>query len=156
MKKTALLPLCAFLALITLTYANHFGNSFHFDDSHTVQENPYIRDLRNIPRIFTDADTFSTLPANRTWRPIVTASLAVDYWLGGYGAAARRVIFWDSAPTQNISSGDLWFDTTDGGLYVSWDDGTNQQWVGVLCCSFHPTRRPASVFSSGNGTAISG
>jgi protein O-mannosyl-transferase len=82
-KKTALLPLCALLVLVTLTYANHFGNSFHFDDSHTVQENPYIRDLRNIPRIFTDANTFSTLPANRTWRPIVTASLAVDYWLGG-------------------------------------------------------------------------
>ena len=64
-------------------YSNHFGNSFHFDDSHTVVQNPYIRNLSNIPKFFTDATTFSVLPANRTWRPLVSASLAFDYWLGG-------------------------------------------------------------------------
>lgn len=64
-------------------YSNHFGNSFHFDDSHTVVQNPYIRSLGNIPKFFTDATTFSVLPANRTWRPLVSASLAFDYWLGG-------------------------------------------------------------------------
>jgi tetratricopeptide (TPR) repeat protein len=64
-------------------YSNHFGNSFHFDDSHTVVQNPYIRSLSNIPRFFTDATTFSVLPANRTWRPLVSVSLAFDYWLGG-------------------------------------------------------------------------
>lgn len=77
--RQVLLPLCAVLALVTLTYKNHFHNGFHFDDFHTVTTNPYIRDLRNIPLIFKDADTFSTLPANRGWRPLVTASLAVDY-----------------------------------------------------------------------------
>lgn len=71
----------ALLALVTLVYVNHFGNDFHFDDSHAVVNNPYIRDLRNLPRILTDPDTFSTLPANRSWRPVVTASLAIDYWL---------------------------------------------------------------------------
>jgi protein O-mannosyl-transferase len=64
-------------------YSNHFANSFHFDDSHTVVQNPYIRSLSNIPRFFVDATTFSVLPANRTWRPLVSASLALDYWLGG-------------------------------------------------------------------------
>src|SRR5579883_424254 len=63
-------------------YSNHFGNSFHFDDSHTVVQNPYIRSLSNVPRFFTDATTFSVLPANRTWRPLVSTSLAFDYWLG--------------------------------------------------------------------------
>jgi tetratricopeptide (TPR) repeat protein len=71
--------LCAVLALVTATYSNHFHNGFHFDDFHTVTTNPYIRDLRNIPLIFEDADTFSTLPANRGWRPLVTSSLAIDY-----------------------------------------------------------------------------
>jgi tetratricopeptide (TPR) repeat protein len=76
------IPLLAMLALVTLVYANHFHNDFHFDDFHTITSNPYIRDLRNIPRFFTDADTFSTLPANRSWRPLVSTSLAIDYWLG--------------------------------------------------------------------------
>ncbi len=83
MSKRNILCLGALLALVTLVYANHFHNDFHFDDSHAVVSNPYIRDLRNLPRILTDPDTFSTLPANRSWRPVVTASLAIDYWLAG-------------------------------------------------------------------------
>lgn len=80
--KPHFVALAAVLALVTITYANHFRNDFHFDDFHTVNTNPYIRDLRNIPLIFSDADTFSTLPANRGWRPLVTTSLAIDYALG--------------------------------------------------------------------------
>ena len=79
--------LFAALAVIAVctAYANHFHNSFHFDDSHTIQDNVYIRDLHNIPRFFTDATTFSSLPSNQTWRPIVSMSLALDYHLAhGY------------------------------------------------------------------------
>ena len=77
------LILAALLLAVSLAYSNHFGNDFHFDDFHTVTNNPWIRSLRNIPRFFTDAETSSTLPANRAWRPLVTSSLAIDYWLGG-------------------------------------------------------------------------
>jgi protein O-mannosyl-transferase len=74
----ALLAVCG-------AYANSFHNGFHFDDFHTVVDNPYIREWRNIPRFFTDATTFSVLPANRTYRPFVSMSLAMDYALGhGY------------------------------------------------------------------------
>ena len=75
----AALVLCA----VTLTYSNHFENCLFFDDFHTVKDNVYIRYLGNIPRFFTDATTFSVEPANRSWRPLVTTSLAIDYWLGG-------------------------------------------------------------------------
>lgn len=64
-------------------YARHFDNSFHFDDSHSVEQNPHIRTLSNISTFFFDATTFSVLPLNQSYRPVVTASLAVDYWLGG-------------------------------------------------------------------------
>jgi len=75
--------LCVGLTLAVLAaYANHFDNDFHFDDFHTVNNNPYIRDLRNIPYFFTDAFTFSTMPDHATWRPLVSMSLAIDYWLG--------------------------------------------------------------------------
>ena len=76
---------CGMLALVLFTYGNHFHNSFHFDDSHAIVDNPYVRDLRNIPRFFTDGVTSSALPANRTYRPVVSTSLAIDYRLGhGY------------------------------------------------------------------------
>lgn len=79
------LPLTLVLLAVCAAYSNHFQNGFHFDDSHAVVDNPYIRSLHNLPRFFRDATTFSVLPANRTYRPIVSASLAIDYALGhGY------------------------------------------------------------------------
>lgn len=69
-------------AAILAAYSNHFQNGFHFDDSHTIVDNAAIRSLGNIPRFFKDAATFSVLPANQSYRPVVSATLAVDYWLG--------------------------------------------------------------------------
>ncbi|HTS46803.1 MAG TPA: tetratricopeptide repeat protein [Bryobacteraceae bacterium] len=77
------LLLAAVLLAVLLAYSNHFTNAFHFDDFHTITDNPWIRNIRNIPRFFLDATTMSTLPLNRAYRPLVTASLAIDYWLGG-------------------------------------------------------------------------
>jgi len=84
-EKRRTLGLALALLAVSLAYANSFENGFHFDDFHTVVDNPAVRSLRNVPRFFTDATTFSVLPANRTYRPIVSTSLAIDYALGrGY------------------------------------------------------------------------
>jgi len=82
-RRTTVLIAALVLCAVTLTYSNHFQNSFQFDDQHTVQDNVYIRSLSNIPRFFTDAATLSRNPLHRSWRPLVTTSLAIDYWLGG-------------------------------------------------------------------------
>jgi protein O-mannosyl-transferase len=74
--------LCA-VALVWGAYANSFHNAFHFDDSHVIETNLYIKSLGNLPLFFTDARTFSSLPANATYRPLVSASLALDHWLAG-------------------------------------------------------------------------
>src|SRR5438045_9040835 len=72
------------LALVLLaTYSNHFQNSFHFDDAHTIVNNAAIRDLKNIPLFFRDARTFSSLPSNQSYRPLVSTLIAIDYRLGG-------------------------------------------------------------------------
>jgi tetratricopeptide (TPR) repeat protein len=71
------------LAVVVLAYANHFGNGFHFDDSHSIVDNVYIRDLGNIPRFFTDATTFSSLPQNQAYRPLLLVTYALDDRLGG-------------------------------------------------------------------------
>lgn len=71
------------IAIVTLTYANHFNNEFHFDDFHTITNNSYITSIKNIPKFFVDGTTFSVLPTNQSYRPLVTMTLALDYWLGG-------------------------------------------------------------------------
>jgi tetratricopeptide (TPR) repeat protein len=70
------------LLAVLATYANHFENGFHFDDFHTITTNVYVADWRNIPRFFTDGTLFTREPANASYRPLTSASLAVDYWLG--------------------------------------------------------------------------
>jgi tetratricopeptide (TPR) repeat protein len=89
----ALLLLLVMFTAVGGVYSNHFQNGFHFDDWHTVTQNPYIRDLRNMPLFFTDARTMSVLPANQVYRPVVTASLAIDYWIGrGLNPVAFHVL----------------------------------------------------------------
>jgi tetratricopeptide (TPR) repeat protein len=78
-------PIACGTALLatTLVYANHFHNAFHFDDAHTIENNLFVRSVGNIPLFFTSPTTFSSLPSNQSYRPLVTTTLAVDYWLGG-------------------------------------------------------------------------
>src|SRR5271169_3014918 len=83
MRKTSFV-LCVAIALVAVcaAYANHFHNSFHFDDYHAVVNNVFIRDLHYIPLFFKDARTGSSLPANQAWRPVLMTQLAIDYHLG--------------------------------------------------------------------------
>ncbi len=87
MKQTApylfpLLVLLVFTATI-VTYSNHFCNSFHFDDDHCIVNNAWIRNLHFIPQYFKTATTFSSLPMNQTYRPMLTVLYALSYHFGG-------------------------------------------------------------------------
>src|SRR5437660_12219837 len=74
----------ALVALILFAgYANHFQNSFHCDDAHTTVNNAAIREIKNIPLFFYDARSFSSLPSNQSYRPIVSTLMAIDYQFGG-------------------------------------------------------------------------
>jgi Tfp pilus assembly protein PilF len=69
--------------IVFAAYSNHFRNSFHFDDGTVIQNNAYLRSLRNIPLFFRDAGTFSSYPPNAAYRPLTSTSFALDYWWGG-------------------------------------------------------------------------
>jgi hypothetical protein len=73
----------ALLLAVLAAYSNHFQNGFHFDDWHTIAQNPYIRDLKYIPTFFTDARTQTVHPPNQIYRPLVSTMLAIDYWAAG-------------------------------------------------------------------------
>ena len=49
---------------------------------------------------------------------------------GAWQSAAYHTATGNTAPT-NPQSGDQWFDTSDGTLYVYFNDGSSSQWVGV-------------------------
>ncbi len=68
---------------IAIAYSNHFQNGFHFDDSHIIEQNLNIRSLGNIPKFFADATTFTALPANQSYRPVLTTLFAIAYRTGG-------------------------------------------------------------------------
>ena len=44
-----------------LAYHNSLGNSFHYDDSHSLVDNPHLRSLGNTLRFFYDPGTFSAI-----------------------------------------------------------------------------------------------
>ena len=70
------------LLSVLFAYQHSYDNAFHFDDAHTIVDNPYIRDVSNLGMFFTDgAKTFSSLPTNQVYRPVISAVLAIDYWL---------------------------------------------------------------------------
>jgi Flp pilus assembly protein TadD len=84
-EKSAPYILALLVASITViaAYSNHFHNSFHFDDAHTIVNNNAIRELRNIPQFFRDGTSFSSLPSNQSYRPLVSTLLAINYALAG-------------------------------------------------------------------------
>ena len=70
------------LVLVAAAYSNILDNDFHFDDSHVVVDNVFIRNLSNAERFFSDVRTTSALPQNQAYRPLVTLSLAIDHFIG--------------------------------------------------------------------------
>ena len=84
LKSNILLIGFLFILMVTLVvYSNHFHNPFFFDDSHTIVNNSAITSLENWTDFFSNPETFSSLPANRAYRPMVTFLNAVDYCLSG-------------------------------------------------------------------------
>jgi len=82
-QKFQIKSLATILAVTFLVYLNHFDNPFFFDDYHTIVENESITSLGNWTTFFTDAATFSSLPANRSYRPMITLMNGIDYAVAG-------------------------------------------------------------------------
>ena len=75
-----------------LAYGNVPGNAFHYDDSHSILENLHIRSLENMPRFFSDPETFSGLSDVRMYRPLIVLSFALNYALGQYDPIGYHLV----------------------------------------------------------------
>ena len=81
-----LMALCAFL------YGQSLSGAFHYDDHHSIVDNPHVRDWRNIPAFFIEPDLFSADAEKSMYRPLLLVSYALNYAISGYSAEGFRVL----------------------------------------------------------------
>ncbi len=90
-------PIFCYLIIIFVTYLvfyNSLSNEFVFDDESVVVGNASIQTLSSIPQYFTADEGFHKV-IGRYYRPIVSASYAIDYSIWGlnpYGFHLTNVI----------------------------------------------------------------
>src|SRR3569832_2158546 len=82
MQRKILVAAGAFLLVLVLAYANFFFTGLHSIEYATLRDNPAIRSLANILHFFVDPSTASVEPAEYRFQPLVTASYAIDYFVG--------------------------------------------------------------------------
>jgi hypothetical protein len=70
-------------ALACVVHLQALGHGFHYDDFHSLVNNPHIRSLGNLPRFFVDPALFSRDEQQAMYRPILLVSYALNYALGG-------------------------------------------------------------------------
>ena len=139
-ERAHLTRLLLLLAAVALVYWNTLDNSFHFDDQHSLTENPHIRDLRNIPDFFARADMFSRNAGSGMYRPLVLVSYALNYRLDGYAVRGYHAV--------NLVLHILvtWLVY---GLLVRLGTGGNASAVAAVLFGIHPlTTEPVNYISS--------
>ncbi len=67
------------LGALLFAHAGALHSGFHYDDIHSVVENPKLRSLISPTTFFTDPTTFSARPERAMFRPLVVLSYAVTY-----------------------------------------------------------------------------
>ena len=71
-------------------FFNARNNPFHYDDHHSIQYNPHIRSLLNIPHFFSNPHTFSSQRTGFMFRPVLLISYALNYAWGGQEVQGYR------------------------------------------------------------------
>ena len=67
-----------------LCYINFGGGVFHYDDFHSLVDNPHVRSLANIPAFFADPSAFSVDAEKKMYRPLLLVTYALQYAAHGY------------------------------------------------------------------------
>ena len=95
MKKLLQYPQVAYVLVGLITfgvYANSLHNPFHYDDLHSIVDNPHVRDLGRIPSFFIDPTAFSAEADNAMYRPLLLATFAINYAISGYEVYSYHLV----------------------------------------------------------------
>ena len=85
----------ALLALVIAVVVVHgaaVDDPFHYDDHHSLVNNPAARELGNVAAFFTEPGLFSESPERAMYRPLVLLSYALNAAVAGEHAAAFHVV----------------------------------------------------------------
>ncbi|MFQ5455594.1 MAG: tetratricopeptide repeat protein [Nitrospirota bacterium] len=77
------LSLFLVISIPLILYINFLHAPFQYDDIHQITGNPYIKDIRNIPRFFKESRTTSLEEKqSKAYRPLLTTTFAINYYFG--------------------------------------------------------------------------
>jgi tetratricopeptide (TPR) repeat protein len=65
-------------------FSNNYRHDYPLDCGHMLLDNPSVRSLKNVPSYFKDPLTFTILPANADYRPVLQVTYALNYWISQY------------------------------------------------------------------------
>ncbi|MEW6750767.1 MAG: tetratricopeptide repeat protein [Candidatus Latescibacterota bacterium] len=83
----------ALVCLVTAgVYWGSLNNPFHYDDGHSIVENPHVRSLGNLPAYLSRPEMFSADPKSAMYRPLVLATYAVNYAFSGYSPGSYHAL----------------------------------------------------------------
>ncbi|MBI2505309.1 MAG: tetratricopeptide repeat protein [Candidatus Latescibacteria bacterium] len=78
--------------LAVLAYANSLQGSFHYDDFHSLLNNPHLRSLGQVPAFFVDPSYFSADPDKAMYRPLLLVTYALNYAVGEYATLGYHLV----------------------------------------------------------------
>lgn len=81
-------------SVLLFAYGNSFDNGFHYDDFHSLVDNPHVRSLDNWRAFLSDPTAFSSMPDRAMYRPLVLFSYAFNYRLDGYAVGGYHLVNW--------------------------------------------------------------
>jgi hypothetical protein len=139
--------LFTFAALGFCLYWSALQNPFYYDDLHSIQFNPHIRSLDNIPSFFSDPHTFSSRQAGYMFRPALLTSYALNYAVGGQSVVGYRVV---NLLLHIVCSALV------ASLAFALLKNRQQSWVAGLLFLMHPTHaEPINYISSRSDLLVS-
>jgi Flp pilus assembly protein TadD len=80
------------IVLVVATHANVLNGDFHYDDFHSLVDNPAVRDLGNVADFLGDKRMFSVDADKSMYRPLLLFSYSLQYAMHGYQAAGFLAI----------------------------------------------------------------
>lgn len=89
---TSLPPMLVLVAAVGVTFANVFGNSWHYDDLHAITQNPHLQSLRQPLRFLLDPTQFSRDADKAMFRPLLLTSFAINYAWSGFDTWSWHIV----------------------------------------------------------------
>jgi len=79
--KTELIAIAVIFAVASLVYVNTLGNSFVWDDIFLIVNNPFLKDISNLPKVLSSGYWASTGSSDGLYRPLTMATYLLEYSL---------------------------------------------------------------------------